>query len=138
MLEGKEWDLLLDQPKQTALRDRVGARNKLDRARYMAPFQYVYMNGILYFRFTDYSRKMKLLEKDKRVCVEIEKCLPDMSDYSFVVLRGKLNVVTDPEERAEVIRRMLMKGKRNFQQTSLPLTVSRQKKAGLHLLLRSP
>lgn len=80
---------------------------------------------------------MKLLEKDKRVCVEIEKYLPDMSDYSFVVLRGKLNIVTDPEERAEVIRRMLMKGKRAFLQTSLPLTVSGKKKAGLRLLLKS-
>jgi nitroimidazol reductase NimA-like FMN-containing flavoprotein (pyridoxamine 5'-phosphate oxidase superfamily) len=78
---------------------------------YMAPFQYVYMNGTLYFHFTDYGKKMKLLEKDKHVCVEIEKYLPDMSKYNFVVLRGKLTIVTDPEERAEVIRRMATDGK---------------------------
>jgi len=57
---------------------------------YMAPFQYVYMNGTLYFHFTDYGKKMGLLDRDNRVCVEIEKYLPDMSEYSFVVLRGKL------------------------------------------------
>jgi nitroimidazol reductase NimA-like FMN-containing flavoprotein (pyridoxamine 5'-phosphate oxidase superfamily) len=78
---------------------------------YMAPFQYVYMNGTLYFHFTDYGKKMGLLDRDNRVCVEIEKYLPDMSEYSFVVLRGKLNIVADPEERAEAIRRMAKKGK---------------------------
>jgi len=34
-----------------------------------------------------------------------------MSKYNFVVLRGKLTIVTDPEERAEVIRRMATAGK---------------------------
>jgi len=77
---------------------------------YMAPFQYAYMKGTLYFHFTDYGKKMKLLGKDKHVCVEIEKYLPDMSKYNFVVLRGKLTIVTDPEERAEVIRRMATEG----------------------------
>jgi len=52
---------------------------------YMAPFQYVAMDGFLYFHFTDYGKKMRLLEKDKRVCVEIEKYRPDLSEYNFVV-----------------------------------------------------
>ena len=29
---------------------------------YLAPFQYVVLNGILYFHFTDYGTKMKLIE----------------------------------------------------------------------------
>lgn len=85
---------------------------------YMAPFQYVVMNGFLYFHFTDYGRKMRLLEKDKRVCVEIEKYRPDLSEYNFVVLRGMLEVVKDPEERARVIQKMVEDGRqklsRNF------------------------
>jgi nitroimidazol reductase NimA-like FMN-containing flavoprotein (pyridoxamine 5'-phosphate oxidase superfamily) len=85
---------------------------------YMAPFQYVFMNGSLYFHFTDYGRKMRLLERDKRVCVEIERYRTDLSEYSFVVLRGTLKVVTDPQERAKVIKRMGEEGKqklsRNF------------------------
>ena len=85
---------------------------------YMAPFQYVFMNGSLYFHFTDYGRKMRLLERDKRVCVEIERYRTDLSEYSFVVLRGTLKVVTDPQERAKVIERMAEEGKqklsRNF------------------------
>jgi len=81
---------------------------------YMAPFQYVLVDGSLYFHFTDYGKKMKLLERDRRVCVEIEKYLPDLSEYSFVVFRGTLKVVTDPLERSRVIRKMAEEGKQRL------------------------
>jgi len=110
---------------------------KGDAYPYMAPFQYVFMNGALYFHFTDYGKKMRLLERDKRVCVEIEKYRPDMSEYNFVVLRGKLKVVTDPEEKAKVINRMAEEGKQNLSTNFLLLTVSRRRKAGLRLHQRN-
>ena len=81
---------------------------------YIAPFQYVLMGGSLYFHFTDYGKKMRLLEKDKRVCVEIEKYRPDLSEYNFVVLRGELEVVRDPHERAKVINRIAEEGKQKL------------------------
>ena len=81
---------------------------------YMAPFQYVFVEGSLYFHFTDYGKKMKLLERDKRVCVEIERYLPDLSEYSFVVFRGTLKVVTDPKERSRVIRKMAEEGEQRL------------------------
>ncbi len=84
---------------------------KEDDYPYMAPFQYVYHNGMLYFHFTHYGKKMKLLDRDKRVCVEIEEYAPDLSDYKFVVLRGSLDYVTDPREREEVIGRMVEQGR---------------------------
>lgn len=86
---------------------------------YMAPFQYVYMNETLYFHFTDYGKKMKLLEKDSRVCVEIERYRKDLSEYSFVALRGTLEVVTDPQERAEAIKRMAEDGQRKLSRNFL-------------------
>ena len=52
---------------------------------YMAPFQYVLIDGELYFHFTDYGKKMKLIENDNWVCVEIEKFKPDLSSYNFVI-----------------------------------------------------
>ena len=85
-----------------------------DKYPYMAPFQYVLMGGSLYFHFTDYGKKMKLLERDKRVCVEIEKYRPDLSEYNFVVLRGELEVVRDPQERAKVINRIAEEGKQKL------------------------
>ena len=87
---------------------------KGDEYPYMAPFQYVLTNGSIYFHFTDYGKKMRLLEKDKRVCVEIEEYRQDLSEYSFVVLRGTLKVVTDPHERATVIRRMAQEGEQKL------------------------
>ena len=87
---------------------------KGDKCPYMAPFQYVLMDGSLYFHFTDYGKKMRLLERDKRVCVEIEKYRPDLSEYNFVVLRGELEVVSDPQERAKVINRMAEEGRQKL------------------------
>ena len=87
---------------------------KGDEYPYMAPFQYVLIDGFLYFHFTDYGKKMRLLEKDKRVCVEIEKYRQDLSEYNFVVLRGELEVVRDTQERAKVIVRMAEEGRQKL------------------------
>ena len=92
---------------------------KGDKHPYMAPFQYVYMNETLYFHFTDYGRKMKLLEKDNRVCVEIEKIQTDLSQYNFVVLRGTLKVVANPQERTKVIKKMAEEGKQKLSKNFL-------------------
>lgn len=87
---------------------------KGDQHPYIAPFQYAFINGSLYFHFTDYGKKMKLLEKDKRVCVEIERYRPDLCEYSFVVMRGKLKKVTDPKERTKAIEKMAEDGRKKL------------------------
>jgi len=85
---------------------------------YIAPFQYVFANGTLYFHFTAYGRKMKLIDKHEKVCVEIEQYNPDLSRYMFITLKGNLRIVTDPVEKAEAIKKMRDFGKerlsRNF------------------------
>jgi nitroimidazol reductase NimA-like FMN-containing flavoprotein (pyridoxamine 5'-phosphate oxidase superfamily) len=80
----------------------------------MAPFQYVVIDGKMYFHFTDYGKKMRLLEKDDRVCVGLESFKPDLSEYKFVVLRGRLKVVEDQEERAEAVKRLAEEGNRKI------------------------
>jgi nitroimidazol reductase NimA-like FMN-containing flavoprotein (pyridoxamine 5'-phosphate oxidase superfamily) len=87
---------------------------KEDEYPYIAPFQYVSMDGSLYFHFTDYGKKIILLQKDNRVCVEIEKYRPDLSEYNFVVLRGELEVVRDPQERTRVINLIAEEGKQKL------------------------
>ena len=74
---------------------------------YIAPFQYVFIEETLYFHFTDYGKKMGLLEENNYVCVEIERYTPNLSEYSFVVLVGKLQVVTDLQEKAKAIAEMV-------------------------------
>ena len=80
---------------------------KGDNYPYLIPFQYVLVDESLYFHFTDYGKKMRLLERDKLVCVEIEKYSPDLSSYNFVVFRGELEVVGDSNERTKVINKII-------------------------------
>lgn len=87
---------------------------------YMAPFQYVVLNGILYFHFTDYGTKMKLIENDNRVCVEIEEYREDLSEYSFIVLRGTLTVVNDQKERIQALTNLSEEGEKKLSPNFLP------------------
>jgi len=87
---------------------------------YMAPFQYVVLDDGLYFHFTDYGKKMKLIENDKHVCVEIEEYREDLSEYSFIVLRGTLKIVTDPTERTEAIKQLAKEGEQKLSPNFLP------------------
>ena len=84
---------------------RIAFRGK--RAPYIAPFQYVFIDETLYFHFTDYGKKMGLLEEGNPVCVEIEQYTPNLSEYSFVVLVGKLQGVTDAQEKAKAVAHMV-------------------------------
>lgn len=81
---------------------------------YISLFQYTMIEGFLYFHFTDYGNKIKLLEEDSRVCVEVEDYQPDLSEYRFAVLRGELEVVEDSEEKEEAIRKMAEEGERRL------------------------
>nr|MDO8088263.1 pyridoxamine 5'-phosphate oxidase family protein [Candidatus Sigynarchaeum springense] len=72
---------------------------KGDEHPYIAPFQYAYLNDSLYFHFAAYGRKMQYLMEDPNVCVEIERNIPDLSDYRVVTLSGTLVKVTDPAEK---------------------------------------
>ena len=82
-------------------------KHSLENAPYVAPFQYFFVNSQLYFHFTRYGKKMGLLEEGKSVCIEIEKCTQDLSEYRFVVLTGSLRMVAEPQERALAIEKMV-------------------------------
>ena len=81
------------------------------RSPYIAPFQYAYLGGQLYFHFTDYGDKMTFLEEGNTVCVEIETYAPNFSEYAFVTLTGTLAPVTNEAERKQAIQQMAETGK---------------------------
>ena len=87
---------------------------KGDLQPYIAPFQYAYVKGILYFHFTDYGKKMSFFKQETPVCVEIERFTPNLSDYQFVVLTGKLRLVEDRLERKRAIEKMAEAGKKKL------------------------
>ena len=92
---------------------------KGDLQPYIAPFQYAYVNGILYFHFTDYGKKVRFFKQETPVCVEIERYTPNLSDYGFVVLAGKLRLVEDHEERKRAIEKMAEVGKQKLSENFL-------------------
>ena len=81
---------------------------------HIAPFQYVVVDGTLYFHFTDYGKKMSFFKQGTPVCVEIERYTPNLSEYEFVVLTGNLKLVENPEERKRAIMKMAEVGKQQL------------------------
>ena len=78
---------------------------------YLVPFRYIRLNNVLYFHFTDYGKKMKLLERDNKACVQIESYKPDLSEYNFVSIRGTLEQVVDPHEYKVAVKGFRDSGK---------------------------
>jgi nitroimidazol reductase NimA-like FMN-containing flavoprotein (pyridoxamine 5'-phosphate oxidase superfamily) len=77
-------------------------------------FQYTYLNGSLFFHFTEYGKKLESLEKDSFVCIEIEDFTEDLEMFRFVLLKGRLQEVMDLNKKAEVIRKMALEGERRL------------------------
>jgi len=81
---------------------------------YLAPFRYVRIDGTLYFHFTDYGKKMRLIEQDDKACVQIESYSPDLSNYNFVSLRGRLVKVENPAEYSRAVELFAKTGERKI------------------------
>ena len=81
---------------------------------YISPFQYVYLNNSMYFHFTDYGKKKRILRKNSNVCVSIEQFSDDLSEYFFISMQGKLIILDDKEEKEMVLRKMIENAKENF------------------------
>ena len=81
---------------------------------YIAPFQYVFLNNTLYFHITDYGKKKKILAKNDRICLSIENFKQDLSDYYFISIRGKLEKVTDENEKQEIILKMVNEASKKY------------------------
>lgn len=70
---------------------------------YIAPFIYVFDGNHMYFLSTRYGKKIENFMKNPYVSIEVEKYNPDMSNYAFITLSGRLVEVIDPENR-KIIR----------------------------------
>ncbi|MFX1325005.1 MAG: pyridoxamine 5'-phosphate oxidase family protein [Promethearchaeota archaeon] len=86
---------------------------------YISPFQYVTINNILYFHFTDYGKKKSILSKNPNVCVSIENFKADLSSYYFISIQGKLNLVEDNDLKTKIIRQMIEIARKNYSKNFL-------------------
>jgi len=88
---------------------------------YIAPFLYVFDGKYMYFLSTKYGKKVKYFHQNPYVSVEVENYSPDLSNFSFVSLFGRLVEVEDSEAKRSV-REMflqLIKAKRHISQYSV-------------------
>ena len=81
---------------------------------YISPFQYVILDNILYFHFTEYGKKMDILEKNRNVCVSIEKFASDLSDFYFISLQGSLMPIKNKIEKYKVVDKMVEKLRKKY------------------------
>ncbi len=90
-----------------------------DKYPYISPFQYVSINNILYFHFTDYGKKKKILSNNPNVCVSIENFKSDLSSYYFISIQGKLELVEDNDLKNKVMRQMAELARKNYSKNFL-------------------
>ncbi len=64
---------------------------------YIAPFLYIFDGKFMYFLSTKYGKKLQHFKQNPSVTVEVEKYTPDLSNFAFVALSGRLEEVQDPE-----------------------------------------
>jgi len=69
---------------------------------YIAPFLYIFDGKFLYFLSTKYGKKVQHFIQNPVVTVEIEKYTPDLSNFAFVAIPGRLEEVQNPEDRCIV------------------------------------
>lgn len=95
----------MDQPEYDRLiREEYVARIAFKGAKYpyIAPFIYVYDGNHMYFLSTRYGKKIEYFIQNPCVSVEVEKYSPDMSNYAFVSLSGRLVEVRDPDDKKDI------------------------------------
>ncbi|MFX1591718.1 MAG: pyridoxamine 5'-phosphate oxidase family protein [Promethearchaeota archaeon] len=90
-----------------------------DEYPYIAPFQYVCIDDVLYFHFTDYGKKKQILLKNQNICISIEHFEPDLSSYYFISMKGKLELVKDNELKKEVMNQMAISVRNKYSKNFL-------------------
>ena len=69
---------------------------------YVAPFVYVFDGKFLYFLSSRYGRKVLYFKNNPHVSVEIEEYSPDLSEFRFISLQGRLEELQDPGDTRRI------------------------------------
>jgi nitroimidazol reductase NimA-like FMN-containing flavoprotein (pyridoxamine 5'-phosphate oxidase superfamily) len=69
---------------------------------YIAPLLYIFDGNFMYFLSTNYGRKISYFREYPYVIVEIEDYEKNFSDFSFMILSGKIIEIKDEEEDLKI------------------------------------
>jgi len=81
---------------------------------YIAPFQYICIDDILFFHFTNYGKKKEILMKNQNICLSIEHFEPDLSGYYFISMQGKLELVEENDLKIKVMNQMANSARNSY------------------------
>jgi len=73
-----------------------------DKYPYIAPLLYIFDGKHMYFLSTNYGKKISYFREYPYVLVEIEEYEKDFSDFSFMILSGKIIEITDEKEDIKI------------------------------------
>ncbi len=73
-----------------------------DRYPYIAPLLYIFDGRHMYFLSTNYGKKISYFRDYPYVLVEIERYEHDFSDFSFMILSGKLVEVKNEKDEEKI------------------------------------
>ncbi len=83
-----------------------------DKYPQIKPFLYIAEKNNIHILASKYGKKLKFLEENPKVALEIEEYSEDLSDYKFVTLHGTLSKVED-EDSCKRIREKFVELIRN-------------------------
>lgn len=95
-MEKSEYDLLIKEEYVA----RIAFKG--EKYPYIAPFIYVFDGNYMYFLSTRYGKKIENFKQNPYVSVEVEKYSPDMSNYAFITLSGRLVEVMDADNKKDI------------------------------------
>lgn len=100
-MEKSEYDMLINEGYMC----RIAFNG--DKHPYIAPFLYVFDGKFMYFLSSKYGRKVDHFRKNPNVTVEVERYSPDLSNFAFVAVPGRLAEIEDPKTQS-IIRQMFI------------------------------
>lgn len=71
---------------------------------YCIPFGFVYLNGMIYLSLFPKGRKWEIFNKNNRVCFNVFAWNDDHSEWSSVVVDGRMVQVRDLKEIEQVVK----------------------------------
>ena len=90
-MDKSEYDMLIEEEYICRIAFKGGSHP------YIAPFLYVFDGKFMYFLSTNYGKKVQYFRQNPSVTVEVERFTPDLSNFSFVAIPGRIEEVLDPE-----------------------------------------
>lgn len=97
-------DLTPDQINELLDNTLIGRLCMADREGrpYLLPFPFCRAEGSIYLRVAMTGRKGEILAQNPRVCFEIDTFSDNLDQYASVLAEGKLESVTDLEEKSRI------------------------------------